>query len=154
MPSPCAANASPSCPAVRASERPGYTAPRFPGRAWNECVCRDLRALNRAYCSIARDHVDSPDMWVKICGVRDEETALAAAGAGASAIGFNFYHRSPRAVTMEAAAQIVARLPTGVEPVGVFVNDTPERIRGICRFCKIAVVQLHGDEHPVRTAEL
>ena len=93
-------------------------------------------------------------MWVKICGIRDIETALAAAGAGANAIGLNFYHQSPRVVTMERAAEIVAGLPTGVEPVGVFVNDTPERTRAICRFCKITVVQLHGDEHPVRIAEL
>src|SRR5262249_44167806 len=59
-----------------------------------------------------------------------------------------------RVVSMETAAEIVSRLPSGVEPVGVFVNDTLERIRGICRFCQIGIAQLHGDEHPVRIAEL
>lgn len=93
-------------------------------------------------------------MWIKICGVRDLDTAVAAARAGASAIGFNFYRESPRFVPMETAAEIVAQLPAGVEPVGVFVNHSPEFIRGVCRFCKITIVQLHGDEPAVRVAEL
>ncbi len=49
-------------------------------------------------------------MWIKICGIRDVETALMAAAAGADAIGLNFYEKSPRVVAPAVAAEIIARL--------------------------------------------
>jgi phosphoribosylanthranilate isomerase len=96
-------------------------------------------------------------MWIKICGVRDVETAQAAAAAGADAVGLNFYDESPRALKPAIAASIVAGLRAAwpsVEPVGVFVNHSVEAIREICRECKLRTVQLHGDEAPEQVAQL
>ncbi len=60
--------------------------------------------------------------WVKICGMTNLEDALVAVDAGADAVGFVFYEKSPRCVTVEAAREIVEKLPESVEKVGVFVN--------------------------------
>jgi phosphoribosylanthranilate isomerase len=60
--------------------------------------------------------------WVKICGMTNLEDALAAVEAGADAVGFVFYEKSPRCVSVEAAREIVGKLPESVEKVGVFVN--------------------------------
>jgi phosphoribosylanthranilate isomerase len=62
--------------------------------------------------------------WVKICGMTNLEDALAAVDAGADAVGFVFYKKSPRNVSPDAASRIVDKLPERVEKVGVFV-DTP-----------------------------
>jgi phosphoribosylanthranilate isomerase len=96
-------------------------------------------------------------MWVKICGVRDVETALAAADAGADAVGLNFYEKSPRALAPSVAARIVAGLrgnAPDVEPVGVFVNHSIDQIKEICEECHLQTVQLHGDEPPEQLARL
>lgn len=93
-------------------------------------------------------------MWIKICGIRDLATALAVAELGPQAIGLNFYARSPRVVAPESAAEIVQRLPAGVEPIGVFVNHSTEQILDLCQFCGIRTIQLHGDEPPEMLAKL
>ena len=62
--------------------------------------------------------------WVKICGMTNLEDALVAVDAGADAVGFVFYEKSPRCVSVETARKIVEKLPEGVEKIGVFV--TPE----------------------------
>jgi phosphoribosylanthranilate isomerase len=93
-------------------------------------------------------------MWIKICGIRDVETALAVAACKPDAIGLNFYAGSPRVVTPTTAAEIVARLPAGIEPVGVFVNHSVEQIRDLSRETGLKVVQLHGDEPPETIAAL
>jgi len=62
--------------------------------------------------------------WVKICGMTNLEDALVAVEAGADAVGFVFYEKSPRCVSVEAAREIVAKLPDSVEKVGVFVGDS------------------------------
>jgi phosphoribosylanthranilate isomerase len=97
-------------------------------------------------------------MLVKICGIRDVETALAAQAAGADAIGLNFYANSPRVVTPAAAAEIVARLRGSagnpIEAVGVFVNHSAGEIRTICKSCGLTTIQLNGDESPDLVAEL
>jgi phosphoribosylanthranilate isomerase len=59
--------------------------------------------------------------WVKICGMTNLEDALTAVEAGADAVGFVFYEKSPRNVTVETAREIVRELPEGVEKIGVFV---------------------------------
>ena len=61
--------------------------------------------------------------WVKICGMTNLEDALVAVEAGADAVGFVFYEKSPRCVTVEAAREIVEKLPESVEKVGVFVES-------------------------------
>src|ERR1700685_3160129 len=60
--------------------------------------------------------------WVKICGMTNLEDAMTAVEAGADAVGFVFYEKSPRNISVEAAREIVEKLPEGVEKVGVFVN--------------------------------
>jgi phosphoribosylanthranilate isomerase len=62
--------------------------------------------------------------WVKICGMTNLEDALVAVEAGADAVGFVFYEKSPRCVSVETAREIVEKLPVGVEKVGVFVNGS------------------------------
>lgn len=93
-------------------------------------------------------------MWIKICGIRDVDTAIAVAQLRPQAIGLNFYERSVRYVTPDVAAEIVRRLPKEVEPIGLFVNHSAEQIRQICRESGLRTIQLHGDEPPELLAEL
>jgi phosphoribosylanthranilate isomerase len=85
-------------------------------------------------------------MMVKICGITNEADAQAAAEAGAHALGFNFYAKSPRFVTPEQAGTISRRLPGAVWRVGVFVNEAPARIEAIAAEAGLDIAQLHGDE--------
>lgn len=84
-------------------------------------------------------------MKVKICGIRDIETALGAIESGADAIGFVFAE-SKRKIDPEAAAEIIRCLPKDILKVGVFVNETKENIEEIVKVSGINVIQLHGDE--------
>jgi len=84
-------------------------------------------------------------MILKICGITNQPDASAAIEAGATAIGFNFYSKSPRYVTPEAAAAIAT--PSALR-VGVFVNEPSARIAQIARIASLDVAQLHGDESP------
>lgn len=93
-------------------------------------------------------------MWIKICGIRDVDTALAVARLGPQAIGLNFFEGSPRVVAPHVAAEIVRLLPAEVEPVGVFVNHTIEQITSVCRQCGLQAIQLHGDEPPELLVDL
>jgi phosphoribosylanthranilate isomerase len=95
-------------------------------------------------------------MWVKICGIRDVETARAVADLRPDAIGLNFFPQSPRYVDVRMAERICRALPVDVEPIAVFVNHDADDIQSICKHCRITTVQLHGDETPddaVRIAE-
>lgn len=83
---------------------------------------------------------------VKICGVRDPDTALAAADAGADAIGLVFVRSSPRYVDPAAAYEIMANLPPFVATVGVFMNHSVEAFSDIEEACPTTHVQLHGNE--------
>ena len=85
---------------------------------------------------------------VKICGVRTLEEAEAAIAAGADALGFNFWPRSPRYVAPAEAAEIAKRLPPLVSLVGVFVNEARERITATAAEVGLQAIQLHGDEPP------
>ncbi len=91
---------------------------------------------------------------VKICGNTTLDDTMAAVEAGADAVGFVFYAKSPRAVDPKAAAAIIARLPPFVTPVGVFVNEDLSVVRRVMRECGLPLVQLHGDESPQYCAEL
>lgn len=87
-------------------------------------------------------------MLVKVCGITSREDALAAVEAGAGALGFNFYPKSPRYMAPEAAAELIAGLPAGVLKVGVFVNEP--RAAEVVRQAGLDVAQLHGDEAPAQ----
>jgi phosphoribosylanthranilate isomerase len=82
--------------------------------------------------------------WIKICGTTNLEDAKLAVDAGADALGFVFYDKSPRKVDPETVREIVAKLPATVEKVGVFVHDSFKRIRGIMESTGLTAVQLHS----------
>ena len=86
--------------------------------------------------------------FVKICGVTRVEDALAAAEAGADAIGLNFCARSPRCVSAAAAADIVAALPPAVWRVGVFVDEDRVRVEDLAERLALTALQFHGGETP------
>jgi phosphoribosylanthranilate isomerase len=90
---------------------------------------------------------------VKICGITREQDALAAIRLGADAIGLVFYPPSPRAVTVEQAAEIVRNLPPFVTVVALFVDAEPEAIREVLSRVRIDLIQFHGDESPQQCAQ-
>jgi phosphoribosylanthranilate isomerase len=83
---------------------------------------------------------------VKICGITNWPDAQRAIEAGCDAIGFNFYRRSPRYITPQAAAAIRSRMPRDIAAVGVFVNEAPARVAEIARTIHLDYAQLHGEE--------
>ncbi|MFT7724372.1 MAG: phosphoribosylanthranilate isomerase [Roseateles sp.] len=85
---------------------------------------------------------------IKICGLTREADVDAAVGAGADAIGFVFYAKSPRAVTPERARALARRLPPFVTPVGLFVNATDAELAAALDALPNMLVQFHGDETP------
>jgi len=87
-------------------------------------------------------------MFVKICGITNREDALAAVDAGARALGFIFYDKSPRAVTAAQIETFVNDIPKDVWKVGVFVNESPATIERIATRLGLDVAQLHGSETP------
>ena len=85
---------------------------------------------------------------VKVCGITDLADAQAVVAAGADALGFVFYEKSPRCVTAEKVAEIVAALPPFVTTVGLFVNAGQDVISSTMMTAGLDVAQLHGDETP------
>ncbi len=86
--------------------------------------------------------------YIKICGLTNRDDALVAAEAGADYLGFIFYEKSPRAVTQDDVKAISDALPPGVQTVGVFINESAERIASIRQQTRLTFIQLHGDESP------
>lgn len=85
-------------------------------------------------------------MRIKICGITNREDAEVAVAAGADALGFVMYRKSPRWVEPAVARSIVAGLPPFVLAVGVFVNEEAESVRALMDECGFALAQLHGNE--------
>lgn len=85
---------------------------------------------------------------VKICGITNLDDALAAIDAGADALGFNFYPRSPRCIRPETARTIIDGLPANVLTVGVFVNEELHTIEKTASEAGVSALQLHGSESP------
>ncbi|ROP73571.1 phosphoribosylanthranilate isomerase [Frigoribacterium sp. PhB107] len=90
--------------------------------------------------------------WVKICGLSTPETVDAAVAAGADAVGFVFAPGSPRTVDADTARALVARVPEGVETVGVFRGQEVGAVLELARASGVSTVQLHGDEAPADVA--
>src|SRR5688572_16850621 len=85
-------------------------------------------------------------MLIKVCGITRFDDAEAAIDAGAAALGFVFWPKSPRFVDPHRARAIVAALPPFITIVGVFVDQSAEYINGVASLVRLGVVQLHGDE--------
>jgi phosphoribosylanthranilate isomerase len=81
--------------------------------------------------------------WVKICGTTNLEDALTAVDAGANAVGFVFYEKSPRRISVEAAREIAEKLPQSVEKIGVFVNESANEITRIADLAGLSTVQVY-----------
>jgi phosphoribosylanthranilate isomerase len=88
------------------------------------------------------------NMRVKICGITNLADAQAAVAAGADALGFNFYEKSPRFIPTAAAAEISRALPPFTLRTGVFVNPAEELVRRAIGECGLNLLQFHGDEPP------
>jgi len=83
-------------------------------------------------------------MLIKVCGITAPEDARDAALAGATALGFNFFPKSPRYVAAAELATWIGEVPEGVLRVGVFVNAAADEVRRAMELCRLDVAQLHG----------
>lgn len=96
----------------------------------------------------SRRYLPLPIVRSKICGITSVADALVAAEAGADAIGLVFYGKSPRAVSIAQAREIIAALPPFVTTVGLFVNASRCEINETLDAVALDVLQFHGDETP------
>lgn len=85
---------------------------------------------------------------IKICGLTNEKDAIWATNLGAEYLGFNFYKLSPRKISPKLAGKVIAKLPSFVQPVGVFVNEEMKTALKIVKKCNLSLAQLHGEETP------
>jgi phosphoribosylanthranilate isomerase len=91
---------------------------------------------------------------VKICGITNWKDAKIAIDAGADALGFNFYAKSPRRIAVSHAKEIIRHLPSHVAAVGVFVDGYAGQILRIARAANLGMLQLHGEESPASVERL
>ncbi len=91
---------------------------------------------------------------VKICGITNWDDAKLAMDAGADALGFNFYAKSPRRIAASRAKEIIRHMPSRVTAVGVFVNASAKEIMSIARSANLGALQLHGEESPATVERL
>jgi phosphoribosylanthranilate isomerase len=82
--------------------------------------------------------------WVKICGITNLEDALMAVDAGADALGFVFYEKSPRRADPVVTCEIISKLPENMEKVGVFVDMDADHIRDLVSATGLTAVQVQG----------
>ncbi len=83
---------------------------------------------------------------IKICGLTRLEDLQDAIAAGADAVGFVFYAKSPRYIHPAAAAQLIAQIPPFVTTVGLFVNASVDEVQAVVTQTSIVMLQFHGDE--------
>ncbi|MEX2607355.1 MAG: phosphoribosylanthranilate isomerase [Kiritimatiellia bacterium] len=86
-------------------------------------------------------------VFIKFCGLAREEDVHIAVQAGADALGFNFWPKSPRAVSVDHVAAWSRHVPPGVKKVGVFVNQGVEEVQRIFDAAGLNIAQLHGEEN-------
>ena len=91
---------------------------------------------------------------IKICGLKDADTIAAAADAGAAYVGFNFFARSPRSVSLMEAAALALDVPVGIAKVALVVDADDPFIDGLLAQVPVDMLQLHGRETPQRVADL
>jgi phosphoribosylanthranilate isomerase len=89
---------------------------------------------------------------IKICGVRDRTAIDAAAAGRADYVGFVFFGKSPRNLSLDEAGGLAGTVPSGIRRIGLFVNADDEAIGAAVRAARLDGVQLHGDEGPDRVA--
>ncbi len=94
------------------------------------------------------------DIRVKICGLTRAEDVAAAAEAGASYLGFVFFPKSPRNVSVEQARDLAVDAPFGIAKVGLLVNPDDALLEEIAARVPLDMIQLHGSESPERVAEV
>lgn len=94
------------------------------------------------------------DTRIKICGLSNSTDITAAAQAGASYIGFVFFPKSPRFVTLETAGQLAGAVPVGICKVALTVNADNAQLDQLIEAVPLDMLQLHGDESPDRVAEV
>lgn len=91
---------------------------------------------------------------VKICGLREPVHVTTALDAGAGYLGFVFFPKSPRAVTVAQATELAAMVPAGIARVGLFVNPGDDLLDSVLAEVPLDLIQLHGEESPQRVAEV
>jgi phosphoribosylanthranilate isomerase len=91
---------------------------------------------------------------IKICGLTREQDVQAAVAAGADALGFVFYPKSPRYVTPERAGELLRTVPAFVTTVGLFVNAAVDEVSEVVAKAPVALLQFHGDETPLQCAAI
>ncbi len=91
---------------------------------------------------------------VKICGLSDAASVAAAVSAGARYLGFVFFAKSPRNVSIEQAAELAQDIPLGIARVGLFVNPDDAFLTEVLARVPLDIIQLHGKESPERVAEV
>ncbi|MFO7607239.1 MAG: phosphoribosylanthranilate isomerase [Desulfurivibrionaceae bacterium] len=84
---------------------------------------------------------------IKVCGITDSGDLAHAVSAGVDGVGFIFAEKSPRRVEPEKARELIRKVPPFVDAVGVFVNEDPDVVTDIIKYCGLTMVQLHGQEN-------
>ena len=95
-----------------------------------------------------------PPVSVKICGLSRPEHVSAAVEAGAKYVGFVFFEKSPRHVTLDAARALALDVPVGVAKVALVVNADDATLDALCDHVPLDILQLHGSESPERVTEI
>lgn len=91
---------------------------------------------------------------VKICGITDQDSLRAAITFGAEFAGFVFYPPSPRALSIQDAAELVNSMQRSIKAVGLFVNPTNEYLQDVLAAVPLDLIQLHGSESPQRVRKI